>query len=63
MALPKPPKIDAKKAHHFAALALIGVGCLWMFLPANTFDQLLFHKIDAWGMLILGNILLLTEKL
>lgn len=52
-----------KELHHYAAMTLVGAGLLWMFLPAGTFDQLLFRKIDAWGMLILGNVLLLTEKL
>ena len=56
-------KLDPKKLHHYGALLLIAGGLLWMFLPANSFDVLLFHKIDAWGMLILGNVLLLTEKL
>jgi len=56
-------KIDPKKLHHYAALLLVWGGLAWMFIPADTFDQLLFHKIDAWGMLILGNVLLLTEKL
>ena len=40
-----PP--TAKQMHKWFALALIGAGVLWMFLPTATFDQLLFHKIDA----------------
>lgn len=58
MKFPPPEKL-----HHYAAMTLVWSGLAWMFLPAGTFDELLFHKIDAWGMIILGNVLLLTEKL
>lgn len=53
----------AKQVHHAFAVTLIGGGVVWMLLPAESWDTLLMHKIDAWGMLILGSVLLLTEKL